>query len=232
MTNYKQNIKIKFWAEADRPREKLILRGRRLLTDAELIAILIRAGSDSETAVALGQRLLSTFGNDLHVLANKPVNDLMKFRGIGEAKAVTIIAALELGRRRKESPVKESVGIISSRDVYELMLPVFADLNHEEFWILLLNRGNKVIGKYQISRGGQAGTVADPKIIFRTAMDHHAAFIILCHNHPSGSLRPSQQDIDITRRLVEAGKMMDLLVIDHLIITNKSFYSLCDEGVI
>jgi DNA repair protein RadC len=232
MVNYKQNIKIKSWAMADRPREKLMLRGRRLLTDAELIAILIRAGSDEETAVALGQRLLSTYDNDLQVLGSQPVSDLMKFKGMGEAKAIAIIAALELGRRRKESPIQESLRIVSSKDVYELMLPVFADLNHEEFWIMLLNRGNKVIGKYQISRGGQAGTVADPKIIFRKAMDHHAAFIILCHNHPSGNLRPSPEDIDITKRLIEAGKMMDLLVIDHLIITNKSFYSLCDEGVI
>lgn len=232
MVNYEQRITLKDWAEDDKPREKLVLHGRRHLSDAELIAILIGSGSPEETAVELSKRILGSYGGDLFALGNTPVNDLCRFRGIGEAKAVTIIAAFELGRRRREEVAPELKKIISSKDIYELMLPVFADLHHEEFWIVLLNRGNFVIGQYQISKGGQAGTVADPKIIFKIAVEQNAAYIILMHNHPSGNLNPSPEDINITKKLIEAGRMLDLLILDHLIITNKSFYSLCDEGII
>lgn len=232
MENNEQNVSIKAWPQADRPREKLLLHGRRHLSNAELIAILIRSGTITETAVNLGKRILNGYANDLDILGTASVADLVKFNGIGEAKALCIVAALELSRRRNELVKKERVKIISSRDVFEYMLPVYADLHHEEFWVLLLNRANFVISKQQISKGGQAGTVADPKIIFKIALEQKAASIVLTHNHPSGNLTASQEDLAITKKLMAAGKLLDLPVVDHLIMTNKSFYSLCDEGVV
>lgn len=232
MEPYRKKIGIKKWAEADRPREKLLMNGRRHLTDAELIAILIGSGNLNETAVDLSKRILASCGNDLDALGKISVKDLSKFKGIGEAKAIAIVAALEIGRRRKETIGTEAVKITTSKAAFEVLLPVFADLNHEEFWVLMMNQANYVIGKQPISKGGMTGTIADPKIIFKTALDHNAAYIILAHNHPSGNLKPSQQDMDITKKLVEAGKMLDLFVLDHLIITDKLFYSFGDEGLI
>jgi len=232
MKPYQPKLGIKLWAEADRPREKLLLNGRRHLTDAELIAILIGSGSRNESAVDLSKRILAEYGNDLDTLGKVSVKSLSKFKGIGEAKAIAIVAALELGRRRKDTEATQVVSIVSSKDAFEIMLPVFADLNHEEFWILILNHANRVIGKQLISKGGLAGTVADPKIIFKTAIEHNAAFIILAHNHPSGNLKPSSQDLQLTRKLVEGGKMLDLQVLDHLIFTDKAYYSFRDEGLI
>lgn len=220
------------WAEADRPREKLLLNGRRHLTDAELIAILIGSGNRDESAVDLSKRILGFYNNDLDALGKVSVKDLSKFKGIGEAKAIAIVAALELGRRRKETAGRDVVKVVTSTDAFAVLQPVFADLNHEEFWILILNQANYLIGKQLISKGGMAGTVADPKIIFKTALEHNAAYVILAHNHPSGSLRPSQQDINITKKMVEAGRMLDLHVLDHLIVTDKLFYSFGDEGLI
>ncbi|SDL24200.1 DNA repair protein RadC [Pedobacter sp. ok626] len=220
------------WAEADRPREKLLLNGRRHLTDAELIAILIGSGNRDESAVDLSKRILGFYNNDLDALGKVSVKDLSKFKGIGEAKAIAIVAALELGRRRKEATGRDVVKVVTSTDAFAVLQPVFADLNHEEFWILILNQANYLIGKQLISKGGMAGTVADPKIIFKTALEHNAAYVILAHNHPSGSLRPSQQDINITKKMVEAGRMLDLHVLDHLIVTDKLFYSFGDEGLI
>lgn len=232
MVNYEQNVNLKSWAEADRPREKLLLHGRRHLTDAELIAILVRSGNDTETAVDLSKRILNSCNNDLEMLGRIPVSELIKFRGVGEAKALSIIAALELGRRRKELPAQKIFKITSSKDAFEYMQPIYEDLQHEEFWIILLNRANIVLGRQQVSKGGQSGTIADPKIIFNMAMEHKASSILLTHNHPSGNLSPSPEDISITKKLIAAGKLLDLPVLDHLIMTNKSFYSLCDEGVI
>jgi DNA repair protein RadC len=232
MKPYQPKLGIKLWAEADRPREKLLLNGRRHLTDAELIAILIGSGNRNESAVDLSKRILAEYENDLDALGKVSVKSLSQFKGIGEAKAIAIIAALELGRRRKESAATEVISITSSKDAFEVLLPVFADLNHEEFWILILNQANRVIGKQLISKGGLAGTVADPKIIFKTAIEHNAAFIILAHNHPSGNLRPSGQDINITKKLVEGGKMLDLQVLDHIILTDRAYYSFGDEGLI
>lgn len=220
------------WAEADRPREKLLLNGRRHLTDAELMAILIGSGNKDESAVDLSKRILGFYNNDLDALGKVSVKDLSKFKGIGEAKAIAIVAALELGRRRKETASRDVVKVVTSTDAFAVLQPVFADLNHEEFWILILNQANYLIGKQLISKGGMAGTVADPKIIFKTALEHNAAYVILAHNHPSGSLRPSQQDINITKKMVEAGRMLDLHVLDHLIVTDKLFYSFGDEGLI
>jgi len=232
MKSYQEKLGIKSWAEADRPREKLLLNGRRHLTDAELIAILISSGNKNETAVDLSRRILATYNNDLDALGKVSVKDLSKFYGIGEAKAITIVAALEIGRRRKDTGGSDVIKIVTPVDAFEVLRPVFADLNHEEFWILMLNQANYVIGKQAISSGGTAGTVADPKIIFKTALDHNATYVILAHNHPSGNLKPSKQDIDITKKLVEAGKTLELYVLDHLIVTNKLFYSFGDEGLI
>lgn len=228
----KQTLGIKQWADADKPREKLLLNGRRHLTDAELIAILIGSGNREETAVDLAKRILASCNYDLNALGLLSVVNLSKFKGIGEAKAIAIVAALELGRRRKEIAPQKIVMITSSMDSYHELLPIFSDLEHEEFWILGLNRANHVIGKYQISKGGVSGTVADPKIIFKIALEHSAAYIILAHNHPSGNLKPSQEDIQLTKKLVAAGKALDLIVLDHLIVTNKSFFSFNDEGLI
>ncbi|TKC07083.1 RadC family protein [Pedobacter frigoris] len=232
MELYQEKLGIKLWAEADRPREKLLLHGRRHLTDAELIAILIGSGNKNESAVDLSKRILAFYKNDLDTLGKISVKDLSKFKGIGEAKALSIVAALELGRRRKETETPEVVKVTYSKDAYLVLLPVFQDLNHEEFWILLLNQANIIIGKQLISKGGLAGTVSDPKIIFKIALEHSAASIILAHNHPSGNIKPSSQDLSITKKLVEAGKMLDLYVLDHLIVTNKMFYSFGDEGLI
>jgi DNA repair protein RadC len=232
MESYEQKINIKSWAEADRPREKLMLHGRRHLTDAELLAILIASGNKDETAVDLSKRMLSFYQNDLDALGKSSISELSKFKGIGEAKGITIVAALELGRRRKETVATPIQKIGSAIDAYQLLWPDFADLNHEEFWILLLNRANHVKSKHLISKGGQSGTIADPKIIFKTALEQNAAYIILAHNHPSGNLKPSTEDVRLTKKLVEGGKMMDLLVVDHLIITDKGYYSFADEGLI
>jgi len=228
---YESKITIKLWAEEDRPREKLILQGRRSLSDAELIAILIGSGSRLETAVELSKRILHSLENDLDKLGKLSPSELSKFKGIGEAKAISIIAALELGRRRKDADIKEVVKIGGSKDIFELMQRCFADLNHEEFWIILLNRANKVLSRHLISKGGQAGTVADPKIIFQIALENHAASIILTHNHPSGNLKPSQSDINLTQKLCSSGNMLDISVLDHLIFSDSSYFSLADEGM-
>ncbi len=232
MEHYQEKITLKAWAEEDRPREKLLQHGRRALSDAELIAILIGSGNRNETAVELSKRILHSLANNLDKLGRLSVGELSRFKGIGEAKAISIIAALELGRRRKDAEAEEVVKITGSSDIYSLMRRYFADLNHEEFWIVLLNRANKVLSKHLISKGGQAGTVADPKIIFQTALENHSASIILAHNHPSGNLKPSQADISLTQKLVSAGSMLDIPVLDHLIFSNSSYYSFADEGIL
>ena len=227
-----KKLGIKLWAEADRPREKLLLHGRRHLTDAELIAILIGSGNFHESAVDLGKRILKNYQNDLLKLGKASVQDLEKFRGIGAAKAITIVAALELGRRRKDTAQQEVTLIASSTNAFEVLMPVFADLNHEEFWILMLNYAKHVIGMQMISKGGVAGTVADPKVIFKIALEYNASFLILAHNHPSGNLRPSVEDMEITQRLMRAGTLLSLPVIDHLILTNGKYFSFADEGMV
>lgn len=232
MDSYEQKITIKSWAEEDRPREKLLARGRRALTDAELIAILIGSGSRNETAVELSKRILHSLQNDLDKLGTLSVAELSRFKGIGEAKAISIIAALELGRRRKESGVRTITQITSSKDIFDLLYPDFADLDHEQFWIVLLNRASKVLGKHQISKGGQNGTVADPKIIFKIALESNAPSIILAHNHPSGNLKPSQADINLTHKLCSAASTLDISILDHLIFGKSRYLSFADEGMI
>lgn len=232
MEDYKQILGIKSWAEEDRPREKLMDKGRHVLTEAELIAILIGSGSRDETAVELSKRILASVGNNLNELGKLSVQELNRFKGIGDAKAISIVAALELGRRRKETEAVKRDKITTSKDVYDIMRPSMMDLPHEEFWMLVLNRANLVIKKELISRGGVAGTVVDTKIIFKTACENYASSIIICHNHPSGNLKPSEADIKITKNIKEAGKIMEIPLLDHLIITENGFYSFGDEGMI
>ncbi len=232
MNTYASKLSIKAWAEEDRPREKLLQKGRHALSEAELIAILIGSGNKKETAVELSQRILASCSNDLNRLAQLSIQDLMKFNGVGEAKAISIVAALEIGRRKKETAAKPKEKINSSKDVYHIILPRFEDLPHEEFWIILLNKSNTVISINPISKGGVAGTVVDIRIILKTAIDSLASGIILCHNHPSGNIQPSEQDIKLTRKLKESAMMMDIQILDHLIITNTQYLSFADEGLL
>jgi len=225
-------ISITDWDLADRPREKLMEQGRLSLSNAELIAILIGSGNRKETAVELAKRILSRNENSLKALGKKTIQNLTEFNGIGEAKAISIIAALELGRRRKSEEQTIIKAIKSSKDAHDQLFTFFEDLPHEEFWILTLTRANKVISKQQISKGGVSGTVVDSKMIFKKAIEDLASAIIIAHNHPSGQLKPSQADLKMTNKLVEAGKMLDLPILDHLIITNASYFSFADEGLI
>ncbi len=225
-------LSIKQWAEEDRPREKLLLKGVSALSDSELLAILIGSGNDKQSAVELSKEILLEAGNDLNRLARMGVADLVNnFRGIGHAKAVTIIAALELGRRRKTTgePRKK---IVTSMDAYEQFLPLLGDLNHEETWALLTDRSNQVISTLQVSRGGIAGTVVDIRLILREALTRYATGLFLGHNHPSGNLAPSPQDISITKKLKEAALYMDIVLLDHIIIGNDAYFSFADEGVL
>ncbi len=227
-----QHLNIKSWAEEDRPREKLLLKGKAALSDSELLGILIGSGTPKMTAVELCKIILQSVNNDLNQLARLTVKDLSKFKGIGEAKAITIVSALELGRRRKNSEVQERPRITSSHDAYEVLKPHLLDLPHEEFWIILLNRANQVMKCERISSGGVSGTVADPKMIFKIALENLCSAIILSHNHPSGNLTPSQADKDLTKKLREAGSYLDIPVLDHVIFTDKGYLSFADEGLI
>jgi DNA repair protein RadC len=232
MLDYKPTTRILSWAEEDRPREKLVLKGKAALSDAELIGILLGSGTVSLSAVDLAKQILSSVDNNLTSLAKLSIKDLEKFKGIGEAKAITIVAALELGRRRKASELPQRQTITSSQDVFTLMHSHLLDLPHEEFWVVLLNRANVVMKKVQISVGGVAGTVADPKLIFKTALENLASSMILVHNHPSGNLKPSQADKDLTHKLKEAGRYLEISILDHLIITETSYFSFADEGIL
>jgi DNA repair protein RadC len=225
------HLTIKSWAEEDRPREKLLLKGKHVLSDAELIAILISSGNAEETAVELSKRILAKVENKLNELSRLSVKELTNFKGIGEAKAISIVAALELGRRRKEATVIKRDKVITSKDAVEIFQPLLGDHIHEEFWILFLNRANMIISKQPVSSGGMAGTVVDPKIIFKAALDHKASSIILCHNHPSGNTQPSEADIKLTKNIISAGKVLEISVLDHIIVTQNSFYSFADEGM-
>ena len=226
---------IKSWAEEDRPREKLLLKGKQALSDAELLAIMIGSGSRDETAVELCRKILrDAADNDLHRLAKLSVADLMAFKGIGEAKAISIVAALELGHRRRLAEVRENAQISSSRDAFNELQPITGDLPHEEFWVLFLSRSNRIIARERISSGGVAGTVVDIKILFKKGIQLLASGIILCHNHPSGNLQPSQADKDLTKKAVEAGKLFEMTVLDHIIVSESpaNYFSFADEGLL
>ncbi len=223
---------IRNWAEDDRPREKMVMKGRQSLSDAELLAILIVSGTRYESAVDLARNILEKAGGNLSELARLNVQELTRIDGIGPTRAITILAALELGRRRNESEVVAKESIRSARDAWEIFRSAMGDKPWEEFWILLLNRANKIIRKLPVSEGGLSGTVVDPKKIFKICLDHHASGIIMGHNHPSGSLTPSDADVKITKKLTEAGRLLEITILDHIIVGENGYYSFAEDGKI
>lgn len=227
-----KGLNILSWAEEDRPREKLQMKGKAVLSDAELIAILIGSGSQALSAVDLSKHILSNVNNDLNALAKLSVKDLTKFKGIGEAKAVSIVSALELGRRRKNALTQSRPQIRSSLDAYRLMIPDLMDQPTEQFWIIMLNRSNKVISRRPISLGGVSGTVVDPKVIFKIAIEDLASGIILVHNHPSGNLKASQADIRLTEKIQKAGQLLEIPILDHVIFADDGYLSFADENML
>ncbi|MCP4882689.1 MAG: DNA repair protein RadC [Flavobacteriales bacterium] len=221
---------IKEWNEDDRPREKLFLKGRSALSEAELLAILIGSGNRKDSALGLSRKVLSGSGSNLATLSQISYSDLMKVRGIGKAKAAIIIAALELGRRRKGQNSLKKMKLSSSGSVFELMQPLIGELEHEEFWILLLNNANKLKFKWRLSMGGITATLVDVRLIYKKALEQGATSIILCHNHPSGNLKPSQSDIILTKKVIHGGGILDIKVLDHIIVTECDYYSFADDG--
>jgi DNA repair protein RadC len=232
METYTNHATIRNWAEDDRPREKLVLKGRNSLSDAELLAILIGSGTRQESAVDLAKNILRIAHDNLAELSKLTITDLVNVKGIGQARAVTVLAAMELGRRRNESEVLVRDKIKCSRDAYEIFRSTMGDRPYEEFWIILLNRANKILKKCNISEGGISGTVVDPKKIFKISLDNHASSIILGHNHPSGVVTPSEADCRITKKIHEAGAMLEVTVLDHIIVGDDSYYSFADEGAL
>ena len=232
MSNEGKHFSIKNWSEDDQPREKLLYKGKNALSDAELVAILIGSGSRNESAVELCKRILQQNNNQLHQLQKQSIQQLMQFKGIGEAKAITIVAALELAKRLQLSETKELTKIGSSEDVFKLMQPIIGDLPHEEFWVLLLNNSNKVIYKLQLSKGGLTQTVVDIRMLFKTALEHLATALILVHNHPSGQLVASDADKDITQKIKLAGNSLDIKLLDHLIVTQTGYFSFADDDIL
>jgi len=231
MKEYQQNQSIKFWSEEDRPREKLLIKGKFSLTNAELIAILIGSGTASLSAVELSRQILQSVNNNLIELSKLTIKDLQKFKGIGEAKAISIVAALELGKRRRSEEGIQRKQITNSNEVFEYLQFTLSDTPYEAFWIVLLNRANHIIRTLKISDGGMTGTVADPKRIFKMALENNAASVILCHNHPSGNVRPSDADVKLTNKLKQAGEMLDIFVTDHIIIGDNRYFSFRDEAM-
>ena len=226
------SFSIKNWSQDDQPREKLLYKGKAALSDAELVAILIGSGNREESAVDLCKRILSSTNNNLSELGKLSIKQLMEFKGIGEAKAISIIAALELGRRRRGEEALEKKKIASSASVFELMQPIIGELEHEEFWIIYLNNSNKVIHKNQLSKGGITGTLVDVRLVLKNALEVGATGLILVHNHPSGTLKPSEADKQITQKLKTAAQSLDIKVLDHLIITEKAYFSFADENIL
>ena len=227
-----QKLSIKNWAVEDRPRERVLDKGIQSLSDTELIALLIGSGTREISAVELARKILMKADNNLNLLGKFSIEDLQKQKGIGKVKAISVIAALELGRRRKLSEALERPKITGSKDAYNIIFPLISDLQHEEFWVLLLNRSNKIIDKNKISQGGVAGTVIDVKIILKKAIEKLASSVILCHNHPSGNIEPSDADIGITRKLKEAAEFMDIKLLDHIIVADNSYFSFLDKGIL
>ena len=226
------SFSIKNWSQDDQPREKLLNKGKAALSDAELVAILIGSGNKAESAVELSKRILASVENNLSELGKLSIKQLMEFKGIGEAKAITIAAALELGRRRRGEEALEKKKITSSNSVFELMQPVIGELQHEEFWIIYLNNSNKVIQKNQLSKGGITGTLVDVRLVLKNALEVGATGLILVHNHPSGTLKPSEADKQITNKLKTAAESLDIKVLDHLIITENAYFSFADDGIL
>jgi len=228
----KTKLSIKDWAIEDRPREKMLVKGKSALSDAELLAILIRSGNSDDSALSLSQKILHDVDNSLVKLSSLSIQSLIKYKGIGGAKAITIAAALELGRRRREATVKEVKSIISSVDIYEYMQSSLTDLNYEEFWVIFLNATNKIISKTVISQGGISETLVDSKKIFKLALENNAVNIILSHNHPSGQVNPSETDITLTKKIKNGAETLDIKLLDHIIIGQSGYFSFTDEGLI
>ena len=226
------SLSIKNWSDADKPREKLRLKGRKVLTNAELIAILIGSGTKHESAVELSRRILHSYGDDLNELGKLSVNQLMEFNGIGEAKAIKILAAIEIGHRRRFKASIASEPIKSSQTVFELLHPQIGDLEHEEFWIVYMNNSNRVLRCEQLSKGGITGTLVDVRLVMKKALELGSVSLILAHNHPSGTLSPSQSDKELTQKLIKAANSLDIKVLDHLIITKESYFSFADNMLI
>jgi len=220
------------WAVEERPREKVMANGVQYLSDAELLAILIGSGTRHITAVELARQILKGAGNSLHILGRQGIGELVRIKGVGPAKAISIVAALELGRRRSGIQHSEKTPVKSSETVYKLFHPLMGDLEHEEFWLLMLNRANRVLGRYKVSQGGLSGTVIDTRIILKKALDNLASSIIVCHNHPSGNKQPSDADLKITEKLKKAAEILEIKLLDHVIIADKSYFSFADEGLI
>ena len=227
-----EKLTIKSWALDDRPREKLVAKGKSALSDAELIAILIGSGNREESAVGLSKRILKSINGNINELAKLSVEKLTQFKGIGAAKALSIITALELGKRRQLEVALEKPKITSSKDVADAMQPIIGDLEHEEFWVLFLNNSNKVVAKSQISKGGLTATIVDIRLVFKRALELASVAIVVCHNHPSGKLQPSTADAQLTQKIKEAGVTLDIKLLDHLIITEKAYFSFADEGIL
>ena len=227
-----KKLTIKHWSIEDRPREKLMLKGTAALSDAELIAILIGGGSAKESAVDLSKRMLHSVQNSINELASLSLSQLMGFNGIGAARAISIITALELGKRRHFEQLEEKPMVKSSRAVFSLMQPIIGDLAHEEFWVLYLNNSNKILLKKQLSKGGLTSTVVDVRLIFKKAIEVASVGIIVCHNHPSGNFNPSAADTLLTEKICEAGKTLDIKLLDHVIITQKEYFSFADNAIL
>ncbi|RCT55875.1 RadC family protein [Winogradskyella sp. KYW1333] len=232
MSEKPSSFSIKNWSQDDQPREKLREKGKTVLSDAELLAILIGSGNREESAVDLCKRILASVDNNLNALGKLTIKQLMSFKGIGEAKAISIVGALEIGRRRRLEDAISLDKITSSKTVFETMQPIVGELSHEEFWILYLNNSNKIIKKNQLSKGGITGTLVDVRLVLKTALEYGATSLILCHNHPSGALKPSQADKDITQKLKKGAQSLDIKVLDHLIITEQSYFSFADEDLL
>ena len=228
--NMTERLTITQWAEEDRPREKMMMHGASALSNAELLAILIGSGNAEESAVELMRKVLKDYHNNLNELGKASIDDLCRYKGIGSAKAISILAASELGKRRKEEAIKERVTILSSKDVYDCFYPLMCDLPTEEFWVLMLNQASKIIDKVKISAGGLSATAVDVRCILREALVKRASAIVLSHNHPSGNIRPSKEDDLLTRHVAQASECMDIRLVDHIILTDGAFYSYSDEG--
>lgn len=227
-----KKLTIKSWSLEDRPREKLLLKGQQNLSNAELIAILISSGNREESAVDLSKRILNSTQNNLNYLAKLSVEELQRFKGVGEAKAIAIITALELGKRQFFEKSQMLPKITSSKDVFEIMGLNLASLKHEEFWILYLDNANKVLSKYQLSKGGLTSTLVDVRLVYKRALELSAVGMILCHNHPSGKIQPSNADIEITKQIREAGLTLNIKLLDHVIIAKKKYFSFADDGIL
>jgi len=225
-------MSLKFLAEDDRPREKFLLKGRAALSDSELLAIILGSGNQEDTAVELARKILASVNNNWQDLSKLSVKDLMKFKGIGEAKAIAVATAMEIGRRKAAQDIPEKTVVVGTKEAYKILLPYLSDLRTEEFWALFLNQKNNLVYKAQISRGGIASTLVDVRVLFKLALEHMAVSIIVAHNHPTGNLKPSEADIKLTNNIKKAGEILNITLLDHLIIGEQDFFSFREQHLL